>query len=361
MGGSSRPFARTLLVALASLVFTGAARAETQSAVDIVWRAPASCPSQRELESAVASTIGARATRREPIHADLDVWQSEAGGWKANLALSSAGQVTRRQVSGDTCQAVASAVAIVIGVAAIDDRVSAPDVASNPAPVETSPVAPASAGSSAPTPPSATPPPRPPRVGSAARPLGPLPTESVPSGRGRSRRPPLELGASAVLDIGSLPDATPGIELFLGVRPGYWRFEVVGTYLAEEPGRLPSAPGEGANLSQVDVGARACTAWGNGRLEAGPCIAARVAWMLASGVGPNPTSGTGNVVTGALGGRGTLRLTSWANVHLAAEALAPVNRPDFYISNVGGVARVENVFRPSAFGFRGFLGLDFHL
>jgi len=159
------------------------------------------------------------------------------------------------------------------------------------------------------------------------------------------------------MDVGSLPALAPGVEIYAGIRPSFWRLEVAGAYLAQELGSLSSIAGDGAKLAQVDVGPRACTAWGRGRFEAGPCLTARVAWVFASGVGTKPASGTGNLLTGAVGGRGSFRLTRWANIHLEAEVLAPLDRPNFYVQNVND----GDVFRPSAASLRGFLGVDLQL
>jgi hypothetical protein len=92
------------------------------------------------------------------------------------------------------------------------------------------------------------------------------------------------------------------------------------------------------------------------RLSLGPCLAARAAWVAASGTGPatRTASGTGQVLAGSAGVRTAFRLTSWASVHLLADVVAPLDRQSFVIQGGG------TVFRPSAVAFRGGLGVDAH-
>jgi hypothetical protein len=365
MAPSGQLSSRATLLALALLLVVRLAAAQPPPAIQILWSAPPSCPSQSDVEAEVSRTIGARATRPEPLRARMEVWQSEAGGWKGDIELSAASQVTRRQVHGDTCKAVASAVAIVISVAAIDDAApgtressrgeGAPVPAGVPGPAGgLAPVSP-----DRPRPPEVVPPdappspptPTPPVVRMNAAPTAPAPITVTT--RGPRRVPPIVLGASALVDVGSLPAVAPGVELFLGLRPGRWRFEAAAAYLATQSGTLTAAPTQGANLSQIDVGARAWVAWGWSRFEAGPSVGARAAWVAATGFrSSTPESGTGQVLAGSLGARGAMHLARWASLHMAADLVAPVDRPSFVIRDGG------TVFRPSALAFRGGIGLD---
>jgi hypothetical protein len=91
--------------------------------VDLEWGAPPGCPRQADVERDIARTIGGRPVGREPLRARVDGWRSEGGGWKGEVVLAAGGEAARREVHGDTCAAVESAVAIVIGVAAVHDAI----------------------------------------------------------------------------------------------------------------------------------------------------------------------------------------------------------------------------------------------
>jgi hypothetical protein len=94
MAPSGQLSSRATLLALALLLVVRLAAAQPPPAIQILWSAPPSCPSQSDVEAEVSRTIGARATRPEPLRARMEVWQSEAGGWKGDIELSAASQVT---------------------------------------------------------------------------------------------------------------------------------------------------------------------------------------------------------------------------------------------------------------------------
>jgi hypothetical protein len=345
-------FAATLL----GLSITRVAQGESTPPVDLHWDAPRGCPSQTDVERDIARTIGGRPVGRDPLRARVDVWRSEAGGWKGDIELSAAGQKTRRQVHGDTCEAVESAVAIVIGLAAVHDSV--PSSAQLP-------VEPASGASVAPAPP-APPPPLPFPTPAAAPAVVALEAVSAPRGAGApsvatphptpSRPVPLFVGASALLDVGSLPSVTPGVELFFGWKPTWWQLEVTGAYLASTFTSLetPTTPSQGANVWLAELGARGCAAWSVARLEAGPCVGANASWIHAMGENAHTTNpDTGNTANASFGGRASWHMTRWAAVHVGATLLVPFDRATVRISGA-------TPYRTAAVAFRGALGLDVH-
>ena len=325
------------------------AEGEPSPTVDLRWGAPQGCPSQADVERDVARTIGGRPVGHEPLHARVDVWRSEAGGWKGNLELSAAGQTTRREVHGDTCEAVESAVVIVIGLAAVHD---APPLS------EPAPVAPSSIQAPTPDPAAPTPLPFPSPSGAPVTPpVSPLVFEQVSAKPRVTARPvPLFIGASLLLDVGSLPSATPGIELFAGWKPAWWQLEVTAAYLGSAFVTLDAqaSPPQGANVWLADVGARACGTWKVGPLELGPCVGGNAAWIHATGENSNrTTSQTGNTGNASFGGRASWYLTRWAAVHLDGSVLVPFDRAMVKITGAGG-------YTTAAAAFRGGLGLDVH-
>jgi hypothetical protein len=333
------------------------AEAQPRLPVDVLWSAPPPCPPQSDVEEEVVRTIAGRPVGKERLRARVDVWLSEGGGWKADIELSSSGQITKRQVQGDSCTIVARAVAVVVGVAAIEDAPpslgaaasdspgsegladAAPPAASTPStspiPAVFAPQVPVEIPTSA-----STPPPPPPPVTRPSRPVG------------------LLVGASAIFDVGSLPALSPGVEVFAGWAPTWWSLETVGTILAAESAPLVPGPAnrhEGASLWRAELGGRACGSWRARLLEVGPCIGANASWIRASGFGAemnsSPTTLTGEAVVGA---RLSLHVTRWAALHMGANLVLPFDRPTFLIDNEG------DVYHPSVAAFRGALGAEGH-
>jgi hypothetical protein len=332
------------------------AEAEPPMPVDVFWSAPPPCPPQSDVEQEIVRTIAGRPVGTERLRARVDVWLSEGGGWKADIELSSSGQITKRQVHGDTCTIVARAVAVVVGVAAIEDAPPSLGAAASESSGSEGLADAASPAASAPSaspipvvfapqspvemPTLASPPPPPPPVAHPVRPVG------------------LLVGASAIFDVGSLPALSPGVEVFAGWAPTWWSLDAVGTILAAESAPLVPSPAnrpEGASLWRGELGGRACGSWRARLLAFGPCLGASASWIRASGFGAevnsSPTTLTGEALIGA---RLSLHVTRWAALHMGANLVLPFDRPTFLIDNEG------DVYHPFAAGFRGALGAEGH-
>lgn len=337
------------LVASLCALTTHRARAESHPGVDLRWTAPAPCPPQEAVLRDIVRRIGGRPTG-PGLQARIDAWQSEAGGWKADINLSAATGTTRRQVHGDTCEAVASAVAIVVSLAAIRDTTAAstPNDAPAVSPAPPSPVPPAP---EPPQPPVAPPPAPPPAPAAAPHPVSPAPATPEPA---KAHPFSLVAGASVLVDVGSLPSVSPGLELHAGWPPSWWRAEVVVLALAPAKGTVAMiSPPQGADVWLLQLGGRVCGAWGSARFEAGPCAGMQAGWLFADGFGAARTANaTGQTANASLGARGAVHLSRLVSAQVRAELVAPLDRPTVVIDNAGGV------FRPSAEAFRGSLEVE---
>lgn len=103
--------------------------------VEIAWDAPfATCPSQREIETAVESRLHG-VPDWQPRIAQLSVAARVRGGgddWQLSLEISDRGQAGRREVAARSCQELADATSLLVAMT-IDPRAltAAPNTVSN--------------------------------------------------------------------------------------------------------------------------------------------------------------------------------------------------------------------------------------
>ncbi len=277
------------------------------------WVAPPGCPSEAELTRQILGAIGAGANVPASLHARAVV-EEASGRWRAEVELSIAGDASIRRVEGETCRAVADAVAVIIAVAVT------PEV----------------------TPP-APPPPEP-------APAPPLPAPQAPPPA--SPLAPFTLAAMFLLDDGTLPTVGYGPEVVGGWRRSRLELEVAARFLAPETGDLSNTNKQGAHFWMLGGGLRACYAVLTRTLDVAPCAGVHGEWLVANGFGTNngtqsPAAGTGVL---SLGARAGLRISARWSLRMGVEADAPLVRTLYQILNGG------TVYRRSAVAGRATLG-----
>lgn len=290
-----RPIA-PLAFALSALAVRAAA---ADQRVTIEWSAPAECPTASEVEERVAaripSDLAARARGRV---------EKAGARYRAALSIGPRGE---RTLEADTCDALASSVAVVIAMSVIAAEEHAPATA--------------------------------PEAPEPARPAPPPPPEP----------PRFAVGAEAAAATGTLPEAAFGGGIAASFAPIHeLRVEIVARVWLESEGRVDSA--RGASFRLLSGTARACWVLTRGT-ELGPCLGAEIALAAASGFGVVRTE--------------DVRATTWGPEVLAAlrvpiagplalragaGAVFPLTRPSFVITAAG------TVHEPAAIALRGALG-----
>ena len=109
---------RLLGLVLAVLDASPAAYGQPAS-VQIVWNAPAACPSREAVAEEVSRILG-HAVAGPVTLARVDVSSDERGRWRAAVSIESHGATSERELEAETCPAIASAVALIVAVA--DER-----------------------------------------------------------------------------------------------------------------------------------------------------------------------------------------------------------------------------------------------
>jgi hypothetical protein len=91
------------------------ARAQTQP-IALEWKAPADCPTQDAVLGEVARVLG-HVPVGAPVRSRADVARADNGRWQAQLALATTGAQSQRLLVAESCEAIASATALIVAVA----------------------------------------------------------------------------------------------------------------------------------------------------------------------------------------------------------------------------------------------------
>jgi hypothetical protein len=329
----------------ASLLRASAAYGQTP-AIDLVWNAPAECPSRDTVLGERERILGASRAVNAEI-ARTDVYRNATGGWHAQVQVESRGARTAREFDAQSCSEIAAATAVILAVAAEDFPGGAPSAGQEPA---TTP-----SGES-------------PRTASLATAPAPVPVPAAPpaDGSGTVAESPrfqatgvsrLVLAAGGVLDEGAMPSPSAGAELEAGWLGEWGRLRVRASWAAgffpQRATFLANHPGEGGNFQLFALSGRACVGTARGPLEVAPCVGAEMDAMQASGIGSS-IPGNGSAAWGALlaSGRAGLRLSQRFGVGLRVEGVLPLARPQFVVQTP---TTDLDVHRPASVGFRAAL------
>jgi hypothetical protein len=304
--------ARRALTAVAvGTSWTSIARAETaENEPRIRWTAPEECPSQAEIAGRTRQIVGRDARLRRPVEAEIVVSRRDAE-WRADIQLDG----NARTVQGESCGALAEAVALIVALAV--ERESALPAPPAPPPADGGP--------------------------------SPRPTPE------RSRASSFFVGASLSIGAGTLPNADvgPGIVAGFGTS-GIW----VGLDLglsAKVDGRTAERPEEGASFWLTRGRLHACYTFFENAFRFGPCAGLEIDRIAADGFGsPEPKSTSALVPAASAGILALVRISSPFFLRAAVDGTAPFARPSFSVEGTGAVHKV------AAIGLRGSAGVEVH-
>jgi hypothetical protein len=287
--------------------------------VSFSWTAPSGCPTEAELSAQIRSAIGSAAAGHDPVRASA---AAEGGGdrWRADVEMSVGSLSSNRWVEGETCRAVADAVVVIVALA-VGPAADRPPVTALPSPT--------------------------------VRPAAPPPLVEAPS-LARATRAWM-VGASLVLDGGTIPSVGCGAELFAAWAPSRLDLELVGSFLAPEQATVTGYPAQGAHVWLAEGRGRACYDVLGGALGIEPCLGGGGQVLVGDGFGSSsPRNATDLIGVASFGGRVVARVSPHVALRLGGEAVVPFTRPTFVIDNAG------SVYRSSSAAGRGTIGVELH-
>lgn len=330
-------FAAGVVAAMAASGPGGARLAAAGSErVALLWNAPAGCPATQAILDEVERTLGGSHRDVAPVAAAVNVLAPSDGRWRANLVIHSHGTRAERQFEAESCEALASATALIVGLAAegTDDTPTR------------------SAGQV-----------EPPAVrADNAIAAAPAPGPTKPGAEWTESGPYLLV--AGLLDAGTMPDpagSAPGIEAAAGQSwtTSIWRMRLGAgaSFFPEQD--LPNTFTFGVPYGRywmVTFSGRGCLTAVLSRFEIGPCLGGELAFMHSTGIG-GPTATDTQYWASMLGSAvAGLTVASRVVVFARPEVVFPTTRRSFPEVNQGGA--ITDVYKIPSHAFRGVLGVE---
>ncbi len=368
-----------------SLLLGGPSLARAQG-LSLVWDAPLDgCPGAAEVTARAAGLLGSQeAIDASALGADAQVRPLADGTVELTLTTTRPGEpAAERVVVGESCDAVASAAALIVALA-IDPEALAARAASTDGAVSADEAAPG-AGEGAAASPSASPA-DPSLLGVAltdtsrgsARPPSLRGAHATTPDAARALASPRHAGpgddthsdtsadddagaldvvyalsARAIGDVGTLPSLAPGAEVAFGGRAGMLRLDVSAFFLGEQGAVVTNHASARGAAGAAGGRASACLALDAGAFEVGPCAGLDVGAMWASSSGvSDPANGTSTYVSLAGGGWAAWSLADGIALRLDISVAGHLVAPRFVIEGVGAL------YEPWPVSIRGGLGLE---
>jgi hypothetical protein len=323
-----------VIAALAASGFAGG-RVATAGAerVALIWNAPAACPPTQSILDEVERTGAGSGKEIAPVAAVVNVLAPALpdGRWAANMVVHSHGKRAERLFQAESCMALASAAALIIGLAA-------EDAGDSPPPAGPAGAVPAAA-----------------QRADTALAATSAPGLANPGSGWKSLGPQLLVGG--ILDSGTMPDAPAmGVEAAAGAS---WASSIWRLRLATGATFFPTQDLPNQNVAYVPYGrywlisfsGRGCLTAMLHRFELGPCVGGELVFMNAS-IDTTSMSDTQYWASPLFSAVAALTVASRLVVFARTDLAVPTTHREFH-----GLYTYE-VYKLPSFALRGAVGLE---
>jgi hypothetical protein len=200
----------------------------TTAGLNLQWSAPAGCPDEATVNARIVRYLGgATPANTDSTNASATV-TIEDEQFRVQIRSNLGGAHGERTLTGETCDAVADAVALILAMMVDPDAVRGAQTVIKPN--EPTPTAPPAVVVVTPPPPSIE------------------PTD-------------LPIEASLISGIGVLPELAFGVRLGFGVSRGNWSASMAAQFWPESTRRLPLDQEVGGRFSRASIGIRVTRGW----------------------------------------------------------------------------------------------------
>ncbi|MEC7524889.1 MAG: hypothetical protein VYE22_33725 [Myxococcota bacterium] len=328
------------------------------------WTAPPECPDEAAVRAEVARVLGGEWPPSEAL-AEATTTRTEHG-FRLTLATEIDGAVGERVIEGERCEELAAATALIVALmidpVAVTRAPSAPSPLTHPSPEPLAPGPVTRIGQALTSPGGSAlaegPPDRevePPRVVEVW-------TEAPPRDGPAPRREAEEtlagfVGAVGLLDIGALPNPTPGVAIEGGVGVPLIDGRLRALFLSPSAGVSADNPELGAELMALILEARGCLRPLAEARWVGACVGVAGGAVFGEGFGvSDPSFGVGGWGSGSFGLAVAWSPVRWFDLGLEADLVVPFNPLTFFVIRDG--APIEVFTQPSV---TGRFGLSAHV
>jgi hypothetical protein len=324
---------RLLTGTVAALVVSvaGSSSGQSDSFLELSWRAPEECPSQAEVEAQVAELLGGPTAAASRVKAQVHAWRGEDALWHVEIRTVTGSVEGERLIDGETCASIAGASALILAMAVDPEAVAAKAME-----VE------------APTwDPSVRPPPLSvkPQGGAVGPRLSP-PLPAIPSPG--EVIPPEPVGTTLAplvgLDVGTLPNVAPWFGGAVGLSRGDSRLEARLAFLPQQEKTLSDRPMTGGRFDLTAFGVTFCREVTGRAASLSLCGGVEVGMVRARGFGvTDPAEANPIWLSLTPGLLGHWPLSTRLSLRLEAMAGVPLRRPGFDLEPYGEVHRASPV------------------
>jgi hypothetical protein len=327
--------------------------ARAESPLELAWDAPAECPTGTVVLNRVRSLAG-ESLRGSRLRAAGHIERMN-GRYRLTLTLRHGGDVRERTMESTSCDDLAGAAAVTLGLllraeptqtGKAGSATANAGAASNSATGGTQNSANETTKSNDSSSTAALkPPPVRAREGTPAS----SPAEAVV---GRRRWNVILRAPFGTLGVGMLPTATFALGAGLGLRYDEWHFMTMGRIFEDATLRSKDLPEIGSSVARAAVDLWACREWRIERVEFGPCVILALSFIRARGEGSHvePQAQHALVFAPGAGGEGRVFLEPWLAAFGAATLAVATSRPSLLIDEFGEVQRLGPLELALAFG-----------
>jgi len=331
---------RSLVVVAMAASGLGSARlaAAASERVALIWNAPAGCPTTQAIDDEVARTLAGSSKDAAPVAAAVNVLAPSPpdGRWRARLVIHSHGKRAEREFEAESCEALASATALIIALAAE----GADDVSPTPSAGQVEP--PVFRADNA--------------IAAAAAP-GP----ANPRAAWNDSGPRLLVGG--LLDSGTMPDSpAPGIEAAVGASwtASIWRLRLTtgaSFFPQQDMGSSMIDPPPTGRYWMLSFSARGCMTAVVAPFEIGPCLGGELAFMHASNLYGLPSTDDTQYWVSPLGSLvAAFTVASRVVVFARTDVVVPSTRRSFNANTPMGV--YYDIYKIPGHAFRAAMGVE---
>lgn len=287
----------------------GRLTATTAPLFDLAWDAPAECPNRESVSSDVLRLVGIQAVSPRRLRAQVTIRWDVITRWTLTLATDIDGVTGERILSGNSCQSVSDAAAMTLALVLNPESSMGPSAPSQP---------------------------------------------DVSKGRQQAGSiQPWLVGVHAGLQTGVLKDWSPGFALSLGFATGRFALRLVPGFTPEQTVLLDGRTNVGGKIWAGTASLLGCWTLLEGHAMLAPCLGYDLVMAHGYGVGVlHPREQTVYWSSAEVGLVTGVHITHNVSIELFGMGLLALNRPGFYLDNIGRVTH------PARFGLRGAVALE---
>ncbi len=314
-------FEQVLVVAL--LITLANSRAYASEGIDLVWHAPAGCPTEADVRARIDALAGAAKGADAPLRAEATVTHTHDGRLRLELVVHMGALSGERSIEGGACDDLAGAAAVNIAL-----LLKSPDALGATSSTDAQAAGATSANANA--------------LPRRNAELDPGATKGDAAANTTRTWRVLVQSPLAAASFGPLSAPTLGVAVAIGLQVEHVHILAEGARWLSRQLRSIERAGAGATADRVEASLRGCFAWSFGLLEVAPCLHVSLEHLWSRGTGTRVTARTAAAtwLAGGFGTRARVGLAPWLALTASADLHLNTAQPRISLGGAGSVERL---------------------